>query len=126
MNRIHYALLTVALVAGCTPSGNRPFIGAPAASPSPSAVTLSSTKLTFTAAGASAAQTVTVAQTNYAGSFTPSTTTCTGIATIAQATATSFMVTPVAAGSCNFTISGGSGSSATLAIGVTTTTVGGS
>jgi hypothetical protein len=35
-------------------------------------------------------------------------------------------VTPVAAGNCTFTITGGNGQTATLPIGITTTTVGGS
>jgi len=89
-------------------------------------VTLSSSSLAFTATGASDAQSVTVTQVNYSGAFTPSTTNCTGIATISPASGTSFSVTPVAAGSCTFTIAGGGGQRATLTVGVTTTTVGGS
>ncbi len=87
---------------------------------------LSSSSLAFTAAGTSNAQTVTVTQANYSGAFTASGTTCTGIATISAATAASFSIVPVAAGSCTFTITGGGGQNATLTIGVTTTTVGGS
>ena len=89
-------------------------------------MTLSATSLSFTEAGASDAQTVTVTQVNYSGAFTPATTTCSGIATISPTSGTSFTVTPVAAGSCTFTIAGGGGQSATLSVGVTTTTVGGS
>ena len=87
---------------------------------------LSPSSLAFTATGASNAQTVAVTQGNYSGAFTASGTTCTGIATISAATAASFSVTPVAAGSCTFTITGSGGQSAALTIGVTTTTVGGS
>jgi len=87
---------------------------------------LSSTSLAFTAAGAANAQSVSATQANYTGTFTASTTTCGGIATISPATGTTFSVTPVAAGSCTFAIAGGGGQSMTLTIGVTTTTFGGS
>ncbi|HTX55825.1 MAG TPA: hypothetical protein VMD47_01855, partial [Candidatus Acidoferrales bacterium] len=64
-------------------------------------------------------------QTNYTGAFTASTTSCSAIATIAN-TASTFTVTPVAAGTCSFTVSGGSDATATLNVVVTTTSVGGS
>ena len=114
-------------------SSSRGFVPAPTPTPSPTAtptaapgaVELSSATLSFTATGAGYAQPVTVTQASYSGVFTPSTTNCTGIATISPASGTSFSVTPVAAGSCTFTITGCGGQSATLSIGVTTTTVGG-
>jgi hypothetical protein len=98
----------------------------PAPSPSPGGVVLSSTSLAFTATGAANAQSVSATQANYTGTFTATTTTCGGIATISPAAGTTFSVTPVAAGSCTFTIAGGGGLSATLTIGVTTTSFGGS
>ena len=87
---------------------------------------LSSSSLAFTATGASNAQTVTVTQSNYSGAFVAHGTSCIGIATISAATAASFSVTPVAAGSCSFAITGGGGQNASLTVDVTTTTVGGS
>jgi len=103
----------------------------PTSSPALGSVVLSATSLAFTAVGASAAQTVSVTQLNYTGNFTPSTAaagapnSCSGIATI-TVPFTVFVVTPVAAGSCTFTIAGGGAQSALLAISVTTTSVGGS
>lgn len=115
-------LTAVCLVfSACTSSNGGAFIGIP----TPGAVTLTPGSLAFTATGASSAQTVKVSQANYSGSFAAATTTCSGIATIASASATAFSVTPVAAGSCTFTITGGGGQSAALTIGVTTTSVGG-
>lgn len=111
-----------AVVSACGSSAGT-FIGV--ATPAPETVTLAPSTLAFTATGSSNAQTVSASQTNYTGGFTAATTTCNGIATIASASATSFTVTPVAAGSCTFTITGGSGESGTLTIGVTTTSVGG-
>ena len=114
-------MLIVILLAGCTP----PWTPQTAATVAPGAVTLSTTSLTFTAAGATNAQIVVASESDYTGSFTASTTTCNGIATIAATGGSSFTVTPVAAGSCTFAIAGGGTSSATLSVGVTTTTVGG-
>jgi hypothetical protein len=103
-------------------------VPAPTASsgPMPGTVTLSQTSLTFTAAGAANAQSTTASQANYTGTFTASTTTCSGIATIASTGSAAFSVTPVAAGTCSFTITGGNNMTATLNVVVTTTTVGGS
>jgi hypothetical protein len=125
------AVIAGAIVAtGCSGGNTTTPITTPIATPSPSAtpgvLSLSSTSLTFIAVGAANAQPVTAMQANYAGSFTASTTTCGGIATISPATGTAFSVTPVAAGSCTFAIAGGAGQSTTLTIGVTTTNFGGS
>lgn len=109
-------------VAACSGGAIGPFIGIA----SPGAMKLSSSALAFTATGAANAQTVTATQVDYSGAFTASGTSCSGIATISPASGTSFTVTPVGAGTCAFTIAGASGASATLSIGVTTTTVGGS
>ncbi len=76
--------------------------------------------------GGTNAQSVTASQMNYAGTFTASTTTCSGIATIASTGGAAFSVTPVAAGTCSFTITGGNATAATLNVVVTTTSVGGS
>lgn len=117
-------------------------IGSPTPSPSPSptasptptpgAVVLAPNALAFTAVGASNAQSTTASESNYSGTFTAATAaagqpnSCSGIATISPASGTTFSVTPVAAGHCTFTVSGGGTQSATLTIDVTTTTVGGS
>jgi hypothetical protein len=105
----------------------------PAASPSPApgAVLLSVPNLAFTATGAASAQTFAASQANGSGTFTASTAatgsgSCTGIATIAPTTGSSFTVTPLAAGACTFTIAGDGGQSAALTIDVTSTTLGGS
>lgn len=94
--------------------------------PTPGAVALTPSALTFTATGAAYALSTTASQSQFSGSFSASTATCSGIATISPSSGTTFTVTPVAAGSCTFTIAGANGISATLSVGVTTTTVGGS
>jgi len=91
---------------------------------------LSTASLTFTGTGAANAQSVTASQIG-GTSFTASSPasgsgSCTGIATIFPATGTIFTVTPAGAGSCAFTITGADGQSATVSIGVTVTTLGGS
>jgi hypothetical protein len=98
----------------------------PTATPTPAGVSLSPAALTFLAIGAGSAQTVTVSELKYSGAFTPSTTTCASIASIAPGPGSSFTVTPLGVGSCSFTISDAGTNAATLSIGVTTTTVGGS
>jgi hypothetical protein len=98
----------------------------PGPATAPGAVVLSPASLAFTAAGAASAQSVSATQASYGGSFTASTTTCSGIATISPASGSAFTVTPVAAGACTFIISGGGSQSTSLAVGVTTTGVGGS
>jgi hypothetical protein len=111
------AMVLAVAVSGCSPE---PL-------PTPGAeIKLAPSSLSFTATGAGSAQTVDVHQAHFAGKFAASTTDCDGVATIATAGPTSFSVTPVAAGSCTFTIEGGDGRRATLSIGVTTTAIGGS
>lgn len=99
-----------------------------AASPSAGQVVVTPSSLAFITTGASAAQTVNVMQTNFDGAFSVSTAapqSCSGIVTVSAASATSLLVTPVAAGQCVETITGGGGVSAPLTITVTTTSVGG-
>jgi hypothetical protein len=88
-------------------------------------VVLSPASLAFTAVGSGVAQRVTVSQSGYSGAFTIPSTTCSGIATIAPVNATTFSVTPVAAGTCDAEISGAQAKSS-LPISATTTTVSGS
>lgn len=124
-------LLLVVLLSAC--SGGVNFTPVSTASPStPGAVLLSLTSVSFTATGAANAQSVSASEADYGGSFSASTAaagqpnSCSGIATIASTGATAFAVTPVAAGSCSFTIGGATGQSATLAVTVTVTNFGGS
>ncbi|MDB5042284.1 MAG: hypothetical protein JWN27_3010 [Candidatus Eremiobacteraeota bacterium] len=98
----------------------------PTATPTPAGVSLSPSALTFLAIGASSAQTVTASEPNYSGAFTAATTTCASIASIASGPGSSFIVTPLGVGSCSFTITDAGAKAATLSIGVTATTVGGS
>jgi hypothetical protein len=98
----------------------------PTATPAPAGVSLSPNALTFLATGAGSAQTVTASEPNYSGAFTAATTTCASIASIAPGAGSSFTVTPLGVGSCSFTITDAGLHAATLSIGVTATTVGGS
>lgn len=104
----------------------------PSPVPTPGPVVLTPSNLAFTAVGAANAQSTTASETNYTGAFAASTAaagqsnSCSGIATISPASGTNFSVTPVAAGHCTFTLTGGGTQSATLTIDVTTTNVGGS
>jgi hypothetical protein len=98
----------------------------PTPSPTPpGAVGLSPNSLAFINVGAGFAQSSTISEAFYSGSFTIASTTCAGIAT-GSISGASITVTPVAAGSCAFTIDGAAGQSATLSVGVTTSTLGGS
>ena len=95
-------------------------------------VALSATTLAFTATGSANAKSVSASQPNYNGTFTATTaaagqsTSCSSIATIASSGGATFSVTPVAAGQCTFTITGFGNQSATLTVGLTTSSVGGS
>jgi hypothetical protein len=94
-------------------------------------VVLNPSSLNFLATGANYTQTTTASQTGFSGTFTTSTppagqpNSCSGIATIAPQSPPVFAITPVGAGSCYFTFTGGGGQTANLTVGVTTTTVGG-
>lgn len=89
------------MLGACSSGTVNGYTGVPApTSPAAGGVVLSSSTLTFTAAGAGAAQTITASQSSYGGAFTPTTTTCGGIATISPASGVAFTVTSVAAGSC--------------------------
>lgn len=121
MRTLIFAALCCVTFAACSSVNGGSFIGLNAG-----AVQLTESALTFTATGAAYAQTTAASQAHYGGVFTASSTTCSGIATISLSTGSTFTITPVAPGSCTFTIAGGSGETATLAVTVTTTTVGGS
>ncbi|HEV2261525.1 MAG TPA: hypothetical protein VGR69_04470 [Candidatus Rubrimentiphilum sp.] len=94
----------------------------------PQGVQLSVASMSFLGVGPSLAQTVVASEVNYSGAFTASSTTCTGIATIAlqSGSTTMFSVTPVGAGTCSFSIADTMNQSKSFTVTVTTTTVGGS
>jgi hypothetical protein len=119
------ALLAVIVAAACggpvntTPSANVPgsFIAPPSG-----VVNASPATITFTTA-AVAPQAISASETGYSGTFTESYT-CASIATLTPASASgpaaSFMVTPVAAGSCTVTIGDAQHATATVSVTVTT------
>ena len=78
------------------------------------------------AVGTTFEQTITVTQANYNGLFALGGTSCNGI-TAADTTVSlqNFTITPLAAGTCSYTLSGGGGVQATLPVTVTTLTIGG-
>lgn len=97
--------------------------GTPALNP----VVLSTQSMSFSATGASNAQTLTASEIGYNGNFSASTANCSGIATISPGTsASAFTVTPAGVGTCSFTISDASAQTKSLSITVTTTTIVGS
>ncbi len=126
------AQLQNVVIGSATPTPSPSPTPAPTPTPTPGAVVLAPNALAFTAVGATNAQSTTASESNYAGTFTAATAaagqtnSCSGIATISPAIGTIFSVTPVAAGHCTFTLTGGGTQSATLTIDVTTTNVGGS
>lgn len=75
--------------------------------------------------GAQYAETIAVTQAGFNGTFTLSGTSCNGITTVDTTTSLqNFTVTPVAVGTCTYTITG-AGAQTTLPVSVTTLTVGG-
>ena len=116
-------LATATPVPSATPTAT-PTV-APTATPTPAPVVLTQTTLAFVNVGAGFAQSASISEAGYTGSFTIASSTCSGIAT-ASISGSTITVTPVAAGSCTLSIAGGAGQPATLTIGVTTTSLGGS
>lgn len=94
----------------------------------PQGVQLSVASMSFLGVGSSLAQTIVASEVNYSGAFSASSTTCTGIASIAlqSGSTTTFSVTPVGAGTCSFSIADTMNQSKSFTVMVTTTTVGGS
>lgn len=87
-----------------TPTPNPLPSSTPSPSPTPAPVRLSPSSLAF-ASPSAAAQTVTIAETGYAGTFAVDATGCAGIVSVALAPNTqSFTVTPAAAGSCSLIV----------------------
>ena len=97
--------------------------GAPPSPPGP--VTLSATSLVFLTVGPAASQNVTAAESNYSGTFSATSSNCSGIATATPQSGSTLTVFPIGSGACTYTITGAPGQSQSLAISVTTTAVGG-
>jgi hypothetical protein len=93
--------------------------------PAPGGVTVSSPLLQFTTVPAGA-QTETVSETNYNGTFSDSAPGCSGIANVGSVAGTSFGVTPIAAGACTVTVSDTIGNTQTFNVHVATTAITGS
>lgn len=99
----------------------------PSPTPTPAPLAVSSAALSFTASGASYAQTFAVSELGYTGAFTE-TDTCnpgTAIATVSAASGpgptANFTVTPQSAGSCAITVHDTNGQTSTVTVGVTIT-----
>ena len=127
------ALLLLALSA-CTPATTLPpastVTASPTPTPSPSPTptplalpVVNSASLTFLGVTNTATQSVTVSETNYAGTFAATTKNCGSTASISGTNP--FTVTPLGAGACQYTFTDSSSQSATLNISVTVTTGGG-
>ena len=98
----------------------------PSPTPTPATVIVNIPSLQFLAVGAPFAKTIAVTQANYTGQFVLSGHSCNGIAatdtTISQL---NFTITPVAAGTCSYTLTGGGGAQTALPVTVTTLTLDG-
>jgi hypothetical protein len=94
--------------------------------PTPGGVTVSAGTLQFTAIPASA-QTVTIGETNYAGTFSRTPAGCGSIASVGAITGgNQFSVTPLGVGSCTVSAADTLGNSQTVTIDVATTSITGS
>jgi hypothetical protein len=98
-----------------TPLGATP---TPTPSPTPAPVVPVPTAIAFTGLGAANAQSVSVTESGYSGTFSEADS-CAGIATIATASP-KFTVTPIAVGTCSITISDTAQHSVAVAVTVTT------
>ena len=94
--------------------------------PTPPPVVVSIPSLQFLGAGSAYAKTIVVTQANYNGQFALGGASCNGIAATDVTTSLqNFTITPLAAGTCTYTLTGGGGAQTTLPVTVTTLTVGG-
>ena len=98
----------------------------PLPTPTPGPVIVNIPALQFLAVGAAYAKTIAVTQANYSGQFVLSGDSCSGIAASDATTSQqNFTITPLAAGSCSYTLTGGGGVQTALPVTVTTLTLGG-
>ncbi len=109
-----------------TPSPTPAPTATPAPTPTPAPVVVSAPSLRFVGTGSTFATTIVVTQANYSGNFALGGTSCNGITTADTASSLqNFTITPVAAGTCTYTVTGGGGAQTVLPVTVTTLTVGG-
>ena len=112
-----------ASTASPSPTPTRTPTPAPTGTAAPAPVLVNGPALQFAATGPAYAKTIAVVQANYDGQFSLSGTSCNGIAVADTTTSPqNFTITPLAAGSCTYTVTGGGGSQTTLPVAVTTTT----
>ena len=94
----------------------------PSNTPSSSTINANPNAMSFDSVGTATAQSVVVTEAGYTGPLTP-VGTCAGIVSIAPTTAwgpsAQFTVSPIAAGNCKLTVSGGAQANASIAISVT-------
>jgi hypothetical protein len=98
----------------------------------PMPLVVSPASLAFEGVGAAQAASISVSEQNYAGNFTASSTSCSGIASLGSRTLrpsdstgiATDLVTPVAVGSCSISVSDSNGQSVSIPVTVTTTSVG--
>ena len=127
---IAFALACTCMLAACGGAGT----SSPPVTKVPLNITFSNAQgvavnaLTFTSVGSSSAQSIIATQFNGTGALSESDTCTTSAGTIAAVKAQSnaggsatFVVTPVSAGACKITVSGGTDYSATLVVGITIT-----
>lgn len=106
-----------------TPSSTSTPTSAPTPSPTPGAPTASAASLSFAALGSSYAQTFTMTESAYGGTWSESDT-CAGRVTVTATGNTHFRVTPNAVGACTITMSDSFGASTAIAVDITSSTIG--
>jgi hypothetical protein len=134
---VHHTLFIAAagvalICSGCGGGGTPPNLPlnptpSPTATPTPNPLAANPVSLSFSATGATAAQTIAVSETSYSGAFDEGDT-CAGIASVTPSSASgpkaNFTVTPSAAGSCTVTIKDANGQHSATSVNVTTTSFG--
>jgi hypothetical protein len=91
--------------------------------PTPGIVIANPTSLTFTAAGAAAAQSFSVSESNYAGTFSAVASGGDPTAVSISVSGNSVTVTPNHAGTTNIIVAGGNGNTVSVPVGITTTSI---
>ncbi len=98
----------------------------PTPAPTPGAVVANIPSLQFLGVGTTFAQTIIVTQANYDGLFALGGTSCNGLTAVdTTVSLQNFTITPLAAGTCSYTLTGGGGVQIALPVTVTTLTIGG-
>jgi hypothetical protein len=95
----------------------------PTPAPTPGIVTANPTSLTFTAAGAAAAQSFSVSESNYAGTFSAAASGGDPTTVSISISGNSVTVTPNHAGTTTIVVTGGNGNTVSVPVGITTTSI---